>query len=312
MALLELLGLFVLSLIVLIKASGVFTGAAEKIGISFGIPSFIIGVTIVSIGTSLPELISSVLAVLNGSSEIVIGNVAGSNVTNIFFVLGVVAIAGKKLEIDYELLQVDLPLLVGSAMLLYATVADGVFTSGEAVVCLVGFIVYFLYALGVEKRLEGDGDVNRKGNGVGGSVLILLLSAVFIYLGAKYTIESIVRLSDELKIGKEIIAASAVALGTSLPELMVSLTAAKNGKPEMAVGNLLGSNIFNSLAVMGVSGLVGVVIIPAGLLTFALPLMVGATLLYAFITMDKQITMWEGGFLVLFYLFYLGKLFNLL
>ena len=116
------IGIFIVSLLVLIKASGYFTDSAERIGIFFGIPAFIVGVTIVSIGTSLPELVSSIFAVLRNSSEIVAGNVIGSNIANIFLVLGITAIIGKKLKITYELSHVDMPFLVGSAFLLMLTV----------------------------------------------------------------------------------------------------------------------------------------------------------------------------------------------
>jgi cation:H+ antiporter len=304
------IALFVISLFVLIKASGLFTSSAEKIGMFFGIPHFIVGVTVVSIGTSLPELVSSIVAVYQNSSEIVVGNVVGSNITNIFLVLGVVSIVGKKLEIDYELIHVDLPLFVGSAFLLAVTVWDGVFTTVEAVLSIAGFILYTLYLLNVEK-MHDPSDTENKSRGLEPKTLIVLvLSSFFIFIGAKYTVESIIKISAILGIGKEIIAASAVALGTSLPELMVSATAAKAGNPELAIGNVLGSNIFNAFAVMGVSAMFGTLIIPTGIIAFAMPLMLMATLLYVFITQDKQITQWEGGLLVIFYILFIGKLFN--
>jgi cation:H+ antiporter len=124
---LEWTAIFLISLLVLLKAAQLFTKSAEKLGLYFGIPPFIVGVTIVSIGTSLPELVSSVIAVTKDSPEIVIGNVVGSNITNVFLVLGVVAIVGKKIDITYELIHVDLPLLAGSSFLLAAMVWDGVF-----------------------------------------------------------------------------------------------------------------------------------------------------------------------------------------
>jgi cation:H+ antiporter len=302
--------LFLISLIVLIKASGFFTSSAEKIGIFLGIPHFIVGVTVVSIGTSLPELVSSVVAVYQNSSEIVVGNVVGSNITNIFLVLGVVAIVGKKLEIDYELIHVDLPLFVGSAFLLAVTVWDGVFTPVEAVLSIAGFILYTLYLLNVERKHDHSVTESKSGKLESRTFIVLILSAFFIFLGARYTVESIIKISVILGIGKEIIAASAVALGTSLPELMVSATAAKAGNPELAIGNVLGSNIFNAFAVMGVSGLVGTLMIPTGIIAFAMPMMLIATLLYVFMTQDKQITQWEGGLLVIFYILFIGKLFN--
>lgn len=144
------------------------------------------------------------------------------------------------------------------------------------------------------------------------TLTILIVSAFFIYLGAEYTIESVIKLSKILNIGKEIIAISAVALGTSLPELMVTVSAARKGKPEIAVGNVLGSNIFNALAVMGMPAFFGTLIIPHSILTFGLPMMLVATLLYFFMTQDKEITKWEGWMLIIFYVFFIGKVFNLL
>jgi cation:H+ antiporter len=301
---------FIFSLAVLIKASSQFTKSAEKIGIYLGIPSFIVGVTIVSVGTSLPELVSSIVSVLSGSSEIVVGNVVGSNITNIFLVLGVVGIAGGKLRIEYELIHVDLPLFVGSAFLLSLMLWDQVFSPAEAALSLMGFALYIHYTVNVERgRKYSEASVKKIKKGLEPTTIaILILSAVFIYLGAKYTVESIITLSEEFNLGKEIIAASAVALGTSLPELMVSVTAAREGRPELAIGNVLGSNIFNSFAVMGISAFFGTLIIPENIVTFALPLMFLATLLYVFITQDKQITKWEGGLLVIFYIYFIGKI----
>jgi cation:H+ antiporter len=259
----------------------------------------------------MPELISSVLAVLKNSSEIVVGNVVGSNITNVFLILGVVAVVGRKLDITYELINVDLPLFIGSAFLLAATIWDGTFSRSEALLCIAGFGLYFFYILSVEKEHKHDLPLEREIALDKRVTAMLIFSSILIYAGARYTVESIIQISELLDIGKEIIAASAVAFGTSLPELFVSASAARNGKPELAVGNVLGSNIFNALAVMGVSAMFGPLIIPVSITSFALPLMLAATLLYVFMTQDKQITQWEGGLLIIFYVFYLGKLLGL-
>ncbi|HIH69683.1 calcium/sodium antiporter [Methermicoccus shengliensis] len=311
--------IFIVSLIVLIKASDYFTDSAEKIGLYFGLPAFIVGVTIVAIGTSLPELVSSIFAVLKGSSEIVVGNVVGSNITNIFLILGIAAIIGKKIKVTYELVHVDLPLLIGSAFLLAVTIWDGIFTLPEALLCIGGIILYLLYTIHTQKEYEDveikkemKEELKKRRKLDWKTLTILIVSAFFIYLGAEYTIESVIKLSKILNIGKEIIAISAVALGTSLPELMVTVSAARKGKPEIAVGNVLGSNIFNALAVMGMPAFFGTLIIPHSILTFGLPMMLVATLLYFFMTQDKEITKWEGWMLIIFYVFFIGKVFNLL
>jgi len=309
----------ILSLVVLVKASDFFTDSAEQIGMAFRLPPFIIGVTIVAIGTSLPELASSIVSVLKGSSEIVIGNVVGSNIANIFLVLGIAAIVAKKLKINHELIHVDLPLLICSAGLLAITVWDGVFTLTEGIVCLIGLAIYVLYTIRSE-RTHDDKEIKketkaelkrlkRRAKVKVSSWFILALSAFFIYVGAEFTVDAVLNLSIILDIGKEVIAASAVALGTSLPELVVSITAARKGNPEIAVGNVLGSNIFNALAVMGIPVFFGALIIPQSVLSFSLPIMLFATLLYFFVTQDREITKWEGWMLVLFYVLFIGKLF---
>ena len=311
------IGVLVVSLAILAKSSDYFTDSAEVIGKFFKLPAFIIGVTIVAIGTSLPELVSSLFAVFNGASEIVVGNVIGSNITNIFLVLGITAILSKKITILHELVRVDLPLLVGSAFLFAFTIWDGVFSLFEALLFIFGVIFYLVYTMStqeehkdisVEKKIRKDLQKEKLSSKTWG---IFIISSIFIFIGAKYTINSVIQLSELLNLGTEIIAISAVALGTSLPELMVSITAARKGKAEIAVGNILGSNIFNTFAVMGIPALFGVLIIPQSILSFGLPLMLAATLLYFFITQDNEITKWEGWMLIMFYAFFVIKLFNL-
>jgi cation:H+ antiporter len=310
--------IFIVSLYVLIRASDYFTASAEKIGLAFGIPDFVLGVTIVALGTSLPELISSIFAVLRNSSEIVIGNVVGSNITNIFLIVGITAVAARKLKVAYELIHIDLPLLMGTALFLTITVWDGRFTVFEALLCLLILVIYIIHILktgpAVDRREMNRHRTGKKSvkNRIGFRTFVLLaVSAVFIYLGGRYTIESVIILSQIIGVGKEILAASAVAFGTSLPELVVSITAARKGRPEIAVGNVLGSNVFNALAVMAIPGLIRPLTIPPLIITFAVPMMVIASLLFFFMAQDKEITQWEGWLLLVFYAFFIGGLFNI-
>lgn len=313
-------GAFVISLAVLLKASDIFTDAAEEIGLFFRLPAFIIGVTIVALGTSLPELVSSVFAVLGGSSEIAIGTAVGSNITNIFLVLGVVGIVGKKMKLNFEILNVDLPILMASAFLLAVMAYDGEFTVVESVISLIGLSIYLYRAVSSEEKRpeKTQRKLQTEVKNILGiekfsdipiySFFMLLVGSFFIFLSARYTIDSAIKLAEVFDLGKEVLGASIIALGTSLPELTVSIRAARRGKAEIAVGSVLGSNIFNALGVMGVAGLFGTLIIPASILTFSLPIMLLATIMYLFITQDKEITNWEGGFLLVFYVLYIGKL----
>jgi cation:H+ antiporter len=307
------IGIFVVSLLVLLKASQYFTIAAEKIGRMLGVSHFVIGMTIVAVGTSLPELISSIIAVLEDSSEIVAGNVLGSNIANIFLILGIAAIVSQRFKITYNLLPVDLPILMTSAFFLAAAIWDGTFTFGEAILFVACFIIFLVYT-------AKDGKFNRKKPKKEAGklpfeikpVLMIFLSGIFVYLGAKYTIESVIRISEFLHVGTEIIAISAVAVGTSLPELAVTISAVKRKNAEMVVGNILGSNVFNSFAVMGIPGLLTNLKVPESLTHFALPVMLAASILFLVVIVDKQVSKWEGWMFFIFYGFFLGKIFNLL
>ncbi|NEQ76503.1 MAG: calcium/sodium antiporter [Okeania sp. SIO2C9] len=306
--------IFIVSLFVLIKASDFFTDAAEKIGISLGISPFLVGVTIVSVGTSLPELVSSIIAVYQNSSEIVFGNVVGSNIANIFLIIGTASLISSPLRIQYELINVDLPLFVGSAFLLGLTVLDNNFSKNEAIICILGYVIYVLYTISSgkeEQELEKDGNRNSKKTLPTKQIAIVIASSLFVFLGATYTIESVTKISEILNIAKELIALSAVALGTSLPELIVTISAAKKGNPEIAVGNVLGSNIFNSLVVMGIPRLTGNLVIPEDVIGGGLLVLLAGTIMFFFVTQDKQVTRWEGLIFFLFYGWFIGNIFGL-
>lgn len=308
--------IFIASIIVLVKASDFFTDAAEHIGMYFGMSKFIIGVTIVAIGTSLPELMTSIIAVVSGNSEIVVGNVIGSNITNIFLVLAVIAIIAKKISVKYDIINIDMPFLMGSAMLLALTLIDGQFTLPEAILFILATGLYIFYGTHSEEakskrakrknaRKIAKKEVKKEKLGWA-PILTLIFSTIFIYVGAKFTIDSVVELAKLFNIGTDIIAVTVVALGTSLPELAVSISAARKGRTEMAIGNVLGSNIFNSFGVMGIAALFGTISVPQEMLTLGLPIMIVATLMYFFITLDRKTTKWEGWLLIIFYLFFLG------
>jgi len=303
--LLQYIGLLIVSLAVLVKASDFFVEAAESIGLALGIPPFIIGVTIVAFGTSLPELASSIAAVNEGVSDVVIGNVVGSNVANIALVLGLVALIGKEVKMNDYIMHVDIPLLVISAFLLWFVVADGTVSLFDSIVLLAALVIFLVHSL------KGNGDDTVEKTKISWKTIVLLLvSAVFIKFGADYTVKGIIGLSSMLGIGSAVIAQSLVALGTSLPEVFVSFAAAKKGQTDMAIGNVLGSNIFNTYAVTAIPALIGPLIIPAGVLAFSLPFMIALTIILGLICITKTISRWEGLMLLLLYVFFLVKLFS--
>lgn len=300
------LGIFVISLAALLKGSDWFIDSAEEVGLSFGVSPFIIGLTIVAFGTSLPELATSISSVIQGESTIVIGNVVGSNITNIALVLGLVAISIKQINLEYNIWHIDMPFLWGSAFLLYFTLQDQVFSILEAILFIVALAIFLMYSFKNEREKE-DEDLEKVGAKTYG---LLMLGGVMVALGADFTIKAISNLSMQAGISPETIALTVVAFGTSLPEIIVSIGAAKKGKTSIAVGNVLGSNIFNTYCVMAFSRFFGDLVIPGDILTFSLPMMIAMTLLFGIVSNNKKITQWEGMMLILFYVFYVMDLVN--
>ncbi|MEO0350759.1 MAG: calcium/sodium antiporter [Cyanobacteria bacterium P01_A01_bin.15] len=314
-----LLLIFALSLVTLVKASDFFTDAAETLGLALGLPPFIVGVTIVSMGTSLPELLSSLVGIFQGAPEVVASNVIGSNIANICLVVGTAAIMSTKiLRVMYNLISVDLPLFVGSAFLFaLMALSDRTFTRGESLILVLGYVVYLFYILKSSNE-EAQGQAGATDSPPAGAarslreVPILVLSGIFIFIGANYTIESLIQISDRLNIGRDVIAISAVALGTSLPELIVTINAALKGKAELAVGNVVGSNIFNIFVVIGIPGLFKSLPVSEQILAYSVPTLLAASLLMFFIVQDNKITTWEGWLFIMLYAWFIGTIFGLL
>lgn len=336
--------ILIFSLAVLIKASNYFIDGAERLGLHFNISPFIIGVFVLGFGTSLPELVVAIISIFENTSEIIVGNVLGSNITNLLLVLGISAIIVKKSKIHFNFLEFDLPLFITSTFLLTVTIWDGVFNFADGLFSLIIFVIYIAYTLTnyrKEKRIipeelkeiEKEKPKNiskifkhnlksvpieaykiaKKAKNINWFVVAkLIISPIFIYLGAEYVVEAVINLSQGMNLGTDIIAASAIALGTSLPELSVSFITLKKKKIDEMLGNVIGSNIFNILLVMGIPALFSNIIISQTMLNIALPVMIGATIIAFAIIYDKEITRWEGIILVIFYIFYLGLIFGLL
>ena len=330
--------ILVVSIAFLVKASDFFVDSAEKAGRTLGMPPFIIGALIVAIGTSLPEVVSSVVAVAENASEIVAGNVVGSNITNILLALGVAGLFGRHwdpktdlfvngLRIEKDLYAKDIPLFFATALLLYVMLSDGLYSRGEMWFSLFLLIVYIGYLIVPSKQSDSEkaAALKERENYTSEELahfkdgIILVAAPIIIYFSAKFTVDSVIAIATIMDIGKEIIALSAVALGTSLPEVMVSISAARKGNTDMVLGNIVGSNIFNSFAAMAIPALFALrhpaetfslLHIPESIQTFALPMTLGATLLFILIVHDKKISRIEATILLLFYVYFNGHLYG--
>lgn len=304
------LGILVGGLVALVFAADYFTTASEKLGRLIGIPQFIIGVTVVSIGTSLPELVTSLISVFEDETAIVAGNAFGSNIANILLIGGVVAVISRIVSVDRDLINLDLPLLAIATTLAVFVALDGMINFIEALLLLAGFVVYLAYTLKEQREPEPPVLEIKKTESKLKLIVIVAVSAVFVYLGAKYTIDGIIRLGDLLSIQSSLFALTVVAFGTSLPEIVVSVRAALKKNFEIALGNIYGSSIFNGLFVIGLPALIKPLEVDAPTLTIAIPMLIAATILFIFSGISRKLHVWEGAFYILLYVFFVGKIFN--
>ncbi|MEA3453229.1 MAG: calcium/sodium antiporter [Patescibacteria group bacterium] len=324
--------IFVVSLAVLVKGADWLLQSAEKIGLSLGISPFVIGVTIIGLGTSFPELISAMMAIFRGVTEIVPASAIGSNIANILLVVGISAVIGKRLIVSKSLIDLDLPLLAISTVLFLGVVWDQQITLIESILLLLAYSVYLLYSFfhrdeeteelnevipdrSKRRKLQSQKIEKRKNSkrpriGVK-DFLILGVGIIALMFGAKYLIDSVIKLSEILEVGAGAISLAAVALGTSLPELLVSVKAALRKKSELALGNVFGSNVFNLLVVVGVPGLFKTIHVDENTFYLGLPVLVVATFLFIISGISRRIHIWEGAMYLIVYIFFIGKLFGL-
>jgi cation:H+ antiporter len=302
--------IFIVSLLVLLVSARFLTGAAEKMGLYFGMSPFVIGVFIVGIGTSLPELVAGVLSGLAGNSEIVSGNVLGANISNIFLILGLIAALSRKgIDLGGGYIMVDLNFLIGSSLLLGLIMMDGEIAFSEGIFLLVTYAIYsrFLLMNGKQRLVETDGTPPIDTVFPFKALLILLLSGAGIYFGADHTVLSIIDIARRLAVPPSLISLTLLSMGTTLPELAVSITAIRQGKSVIAVGNILGSCVFNALVIPGAVSGFGAIHVPEYLIGFSLPLFVVASVLFYLLTQDKKISRSEGLLFLVFYAYFISR-----
>jgi cation:H+ antiporter len=328
---------FIASLALTVKSADWLLEKSEKIGLALGISPFIVGVTIVAAGTSFPELISGFMAVWQGATEIVVANAIGSNIANILLVIGVSAVVARKIVVTKNLIDLDLPLLAISTGLALIVLWDRQVTMAEGIVLLVTYFIYLAYTMihneSEDAAIKDTGDLpdiipaveskakKKKDNAkkVGGKrpkingmdLLMLALGIVGLFIGSKLMIDSVIALSALFNINPGLIAITAVALGTSLPELLVSVKAAMQGKAEIAIGNIFGSNVFNLLVVIGFPAIFKTLQVDDKTFLIGIPVVVIATLVFTISGISRRIHIWEGLMYLILYLLFIVKLFGI-
>lgn len=300
----------VVALFVLIRGADMFVVGAKQLGASLGMSKFAIGVLIVGFGTSLPELASSIAAALSGATEIVLANVVGSNITNILLVVGILAALGGRIIIKRDLIKTELPIFFISTTHFLAVLWDGNVDRVEALLLMGTFSAYMWY-LFVEARSEDSVELQTEGRRPhlqAKSVAFIVLGLAAVLLGAKFTVDMVVNIATALYVPIGLISITAIAIGTSLPELFVSLQAVKTGEGELAIGNIFGSNAFNMLVVVGIPALIVPLTADDVIMQLGLPILLAASLIFFVNSLARQIMRWEGMMMLIFFGFFLIKL----
>lgn len=251
----------VLGFAMLVVGADKFVDGAAGIADKFGIPQMVIGLTIVAMGTSAPEAAVSVTAALKGNADITIGNVVGSNILNILIILGLCAVL-TSVKIAQSTLKIELPImLLFTVMLLVQGYVGGYVTRLDGVIMWIAFIAYLVYLFNVAKNnpqsVEED---EKKAQPIWKLLLFAVLGLVLVVWGSDVTVDAATKLATAAGLSTHFIGLTIVALGTSLPELFTSVSAAKKGNADIAIGNVVGSSIFNILFVVGTSALITPVI----------------------------------------------------
>ena len=300
--------IFMLALTGLLVSANFFTKSAEKIGNYLVLPPFVVGVFIVGIGTSLPELIAGIISVKNQSSEILSGNIIGANISNILLITGLaVAINKRNISLSSGYMYIDLNYLIGSFLFFYIISYDGHIDFTESFFGLLMYVIYSIFLIKGETQDTIKKQTGKKSLLVV-SLLILTVSAIGIYFSADFTISSLEKIAIDLSIPKSIVALTLLSLGTTLPELAVNISAIRQGKAEMAIGNILGSCIFNTLVVPAIAAIFGKISVPDNLIQFSLPVMAACGLLFYLLTQDKKISVWEGLMFICLYGLFIFKI----
>lgn len=304
--------LLVLSLFALYIGAGWLVKGSSEIALKANISNLVIGLTIVAFGTSAPELLVSINASLTGQGDIAIGNIVGSNIFNIAVILGLSA-AIQPLQAKRQLTRIDIPLLILSTILLTVLFWNGKLERLEGFIFLVGIILYTVFSLYYsrkheKKQEETNGELEKQPDSLYKNVLYIVAGLAILIFASHLLINNAVSIAQELGVSEAVIGLTLVAAGTSLPELATSIVAALKKNPDIAIGNIVGSNLFNILAIGGTSSIIHPIVAKNVNYIDLLVMLVLTLLLLPLAKSGQKISRAEGWVLLIIYLCYLAWL----
>jgi len=284
--------IFIVSLAVLIYGADIIIEQSEKIALKFGISEYIIGATLVALGTSLPEMAASVSASLNGKPELSISNIVGSNILNITLVLGIVLLLAKNVNPHREFFEKDSSWALFPVLIFIAAILNKEISRFTGVVFIILMGAYILFLLRYDKDTleiaEIDEEELKKEFNWPKTIALLVIGFVMVVYGADYTVDSASQIAKSFGVSDWVVGVVLVALGTSTPELVVSISAALKGKADMAIGNIIGSNMANITIALGAAAVANPINLDFTKYTYDIITMLIATLMLVFITANKM------------------------
>lgn len=309
--------LLLLGFVLLIKGAGFLVDGASSVAKKFNISNLVIGLTIVAFGTSAPELFVNLFASLNGNSDIAIGNIVGSNIVNMLLILGVVAVI-VPLKVGKGTVWKEIPLVLLASVLLLVIandqIVDGVshntITRSDGAVLIAFFIIFLYYSFGIAKQQGIDAqDAPRLYSGPASTGLIIGGLAGLV-IGGKWIVDSATVIASSMGLSDALIGLTIVAIGTSLPELTTSVVAALKKNADMAVGNVIGSNIFNIFWILGISSIINPLPFKPEMNLDLWVVIASSVLLFTWMFLGKRhiLERWQGGAMVLLYVAYTGAI----
>ena len=290
------IGFLLLGLIFLIVGGDLLVRSAASFADKFGVSTFLIGVTVVSFGTSAPELMVSIQAALDQAADIAIGNVLGSNIANIALVLGI-SVVIRPLNVDTNTYKLSWWVMLISSLLFIIFLLDNVITKMEGLMLIAGLFCFII--LSIKRNIPNEESIISKIN-IQTGILFFVLGAIGLYFGSELFIESAISLASFFNVPKFVIGITVVALGTSLPELVTSIVALIRGQNNISLGNLIGSNVFNVFAVLGITSLIQELGTKSILLFLDLGVMLAVMLFFGYYLFIRKKISRTAGFILLF------------
>lgn len=297
-------------LAILVAGAEILVRGSVGTALRFGLTPLLIGLTIVAFGTSAPELVVSIQAAYNGSDDIALGNIIGSNISNIALILGLSALI-QPLKVQASIIRKDVPILLGTSLLLVFFLMDGVISQLEGVIFFLGVVIFTVVSIRMAKQ-ETSSEVKEEFEDVVPAkqlplwlnILMIVVGLGLLILGAKWLVDGAIEIAASVGLSEAVVGLTIVAVGTSLPELATSVMAAIKKEGDIAIGNVVGSNIFNILCILGITAII-LPVSQGGITTIDILLMLGLTLfLLPILRSGYVVSRLEGSVLIVIYIVY--------